>query len=67
MVITPLFKTPERKKYVHYSSITSYLVLPNGFIINNDDKKRYKEVLKLFYLDKHPRIFNTFSNARINN
>ena len=41
MVITPLFKTPEREKYVHYSSIPSYLVLPNGFIINNDDKKRF--------------------------
>lgn len=45
MLITPLFKTPEREKYVHYSSIPSYLVLPNGVIINKDDKKRFTPYL----------------------
>ncbi|MCG8549583.1 MAG: TIGR02285 family protein [Desulfobacterales bacterium] len=45
MLITPLFKTAARQKYVHYSSIPSYLVLPNGFIINKADKKRFKPYL----------------------
>lgn len=45
VLITPLFKTLEREKYVHYSSIPSYLVLPNGVIINKEDKKRFTPYL----------------------
>jgi uncharacterized protein (TIGR02285 family) len=40
-VTTPIFKTPEREKYMLYSGIASYLVLPNGLIINRSDKERF--------------------------
>ncbi|MDJ0782607.1 MAG: transporter substrate-binding domain-containing protein [Desulfosarcinaceae bacterium] len=44
-VTTPLFRTPEREEYVHYSDISSYLVLPNGFIYQKDDLARYAPYL----------------------
>lgn len=41
-ITTPIFKTPEREKFIFYSGIPSYLVLPNGLIINRSDKKRFQ-------------------------
>ncbi len=38
-VAGPVFKTPEREKYLFYSEIASFLALPNGFIINRADKE----------------------------
>lgn len=40
-IVTPLFRTREREKYVLYTKISSYIVLPNGFIIRKKDKDRY--------------------------
>ena len=40
-ITTPLFRTPEREEYVHYSAISSYLVLPNGLIYHKDDRERF--------------------------
>lgn len=33
MLVTPLFKTVARQKFVLYPEVASYLVLPNGFLI----------------------------------
>jgi uncharacterized protein (TIGR02285 family) len=41
-ITTPIFKTPEREKFMFYSGIPSYLVLPNGLIINRSDKKKFQ-------------------------
>lgn len=40
-IVTPLFKTQERQKYVLYTKTPSYLVLPNGFIFRKKDKERF--------------------------
>lgn len=44
-ITTPIFRTPEREKYVHFSDISSYLVLPNGFIYHKDDSARFSPYL----------------------
>jgi len=41
-VITPIFKTPERNKYMLFSDVASYLVLPNGLIIKKSEKKKFE-------------------------
>lgn len=41
-ITTPIFKTSVREKFMFYSGIPSYLVLPNGLIINRSDKKKFK-------------------------
>jgi len=46
-IITPLFKTKAREKYIHYSEVPSYLVLPNGLIYH----KELKEVYAPYILD----------------
>ena len=40
-VITPLFRTPEREDFVLYTNISSYLVLPNGFIYRKADHPKF--------------------------
>ena len=40
-IVTPLFKSPEREKFVHYSNIPSYLVFSNGFIYPKKDRDKY--------------------------
>jgi uncharacterized protein (TIGR02285 family) len=40
-IVTPLFKTKAREKYIHYSKVPSYLVLPNGFIYHKDSEAKY--------------------------
>jgi uncharacterized protein (TIGR02285 family) len=45
-IITPLFKTPQREKFVLYSARPSYFVLPNGFIYRKEDRNKYVPFLK---------------------
>lgn len=40
-IVTPLFRTPEREKFVHYTNVSSYLVFPNGFIYRKSDYQKY--------------------------
>jgi uncharacterized protein (TIGR02285 family) len=40
-IVTPLFRTPQREKFVHYTEIPSYLVFSNGFIYSKADKEKY--------------------------
>ncbi|GBC61891.1 hypothetical protein DENIS_2853 [Desulfonema ishimotonii] len=44
--ITPLFKTPDREKYILYSGIPSYLVLPNGVVIAKSVRKKFTPFLQ---------------------
>lgn len=45
MLVTPIFITPERQKFVLFSEVASYLVLPNGFIIRKEDRPKYLSYL----------------------
>lgn len=40
-IVTPLFRTPEREEFVHYTNVSSYLVFPNGFIYRKSDRQKY--------------------------
>ena len=44
-IVTPLFITSERQKYLTYSNIPNYLALPNGFVINKDNLKTFETYL----------------------
>ncbi|NDV23903.1 transporter substrate-binding domain-containing protein [Desulfovibrio sp. JC022] len=44
-IITPLFKTTAREKFVRYTSRPSYFVFSNGIIFNRTDKKKYSPFL----------------------
>ena len=41
-IVTPLFITPERQKYIEYSDIASYLALANGLAIRKDKLASFK-------------------------
>ncbi len=45
-VIGPIFKTPERKKFLLYSKIPCFLVLPNGLVINRSNKGKFKPYIE---------------------
>ncbi|MDC7223692.1 MAG: transporter substrate-binding domain-containing protein [Spirochaetales bacterium] len=44
-VITPLFKTPERERFVLYTDRPNYLVLPNGYIYRRSEREKYEKFL----------------------
>ena len=44
-VVTPLFKTPERERYLYYSEVASYLVFPSGLICRREDQNKFSAFL----------------------
>jgi len=40
-VIGPIFKNPEREKFLLYSKHPCFLVLPNGLVVNRNNKKKF--------------------------
>jgi len=44
-IITPLFITAERRRFIHYSKTASYLVLPNAVIIKKTSLPRFQPVM----------------------
>ena len=45
-VVTPLFITPERQKFLVYSDTASYLPLSNGLVVNREELKRLEPYIQ---------------------